>query len=391
MLFFNRRKKAGVPGSSGNGALAFFDVETPNKLNDRICSIAVVKTDYSGNLIEHASFYVDPESGFDFVNTSIHGISGSHVKGAMNFNQLWESKLCGMLENTHLVAHNASFDMSVMNKTMNAYGIDYTLPKCADTLKLSKIAVPELGSYKLPVVCSYLGIPDFSHHDAEQDAFACMNLFWKLCSMVDDVIPLFVPYGYDRYATSHRRHAERRFCDKTQCTADLIKLIENVIGDGVIDIEEAIDVLTFIESNESIREEPSVVKLANLLQDVLMDGDIDDDEQSKLNQLFNHIVNPCSDSLLSDDDVVFEGKKFVLSGDFEHGSKADVAAFIESLGGIFCKSGPSRATDYVVVGSKGSDFWALGNYGTKVKKALDIQAKGFPIKVISEEQLYKGR
>ena len=43
---------------------------------------------------------------------------------------------------------------------------------------------------------------------------------------------------------------------------------------------------------------------------------------------------------------------------------------------------------YVVVGGEGSSDYAYGNYGSKVKKAMDLQAKGKPIQIIAETDLY---
>jgi len=36
----------------------------------------------------------------------------------------------------------------------------------------------------------------------------------------------------------------------------------------------------------------------------------------------------------------------------------------------------------------GSSMWCAGNYGTKVKKALELQAKGIPIEIIREADFY---
>lgn len=44
----------------------FFDVETPNRYHDRMCSIGVVRTDAYGNVKSADNYYVNPEQGFDF-------------------------------------------------------------------------------------------------------------------------------------------------------------------------------------------------------------------------------------------------------------------------------------------------------------------------------------
>jgi NAD-dependent DNA ligase len=77
-----------------------------------------------------------------------------------------------------------------------------------------------------------------------------------------------------------------------------------------------------------------------------------------------------------------------LTGTFNHGSRSDVQAFIEKNGGIVLK-GVTRKCDYVVVGSLGSESYSMGNYGTKVKEAMELQAKGIPIQIAAEDELYE--
>lgn len=36
----------------------------------------------------------------------------------------------------------------------------------------------------------------------------------------------------------------------------------------------------------------------------------------------------------------------------------------------------------------GNENWSMGNYGSKVKAALDWQAKGSAVQIISESDLY---
>ena len=78
----------------------------------------------------------------------------------------------------------------------------------------------------------------------------------------------------------------------------------------------------------------------------------------------------------------FENKSFCLSGNFEYGSKAEVAEYITSKGGLIDK-GVKKTTNYLVVGEEGSSRYSNGNYGTKVKKALETG-----VIVLKENQLF---
>ena len=88
-----------------------------------------------------------------------------------------------------------------------------------------------------------------------------------------------------------------------------------------------------------------------------------------------------------DDDVVFEGKKFCLTGDFTHGSKNDVKAYITERGGSVTGS-ISQKTDYLVKGGLGSGKYALGSIGSKELTAMNMQKCGHHIKVITEDVLF---
>lgn len=68
-----------------------FDVETPNRANDRMSAIGI--TAIKDNRIAANYFsLVDPETHFDSFNTQLTGIDAEKIKGAPNFAQLWKMK-----------------------------------------------------------------------------------------------------------------------------------------------------------------------------------------------------------------------------------------------------------------------------------------------------------
>jgi DNA polymerase III epsilon subunit-like protein len=74
-----------------------------------------------------------------------------------------------------LLAHNASFDISVVRNTCDVYGLPYPEFDYLCTVKLARQSWPDLTSGRLNDVCDYLGI-QFKHHDASEDAYACAAL-----------------------------------------------------------------------------------------------------------------------------------------------------------------------------------------------------------------------
>lgn len=154
------------------------DFETANASRTSACSIgiAIVKnnviTDTKHYLIKPYPYY------FDAMNVSIHGITEGNVKNAPTFDILW-NEISYFIENRIVVAHNSSFDISVLSKTLAYYHIPF--PEC-DTLctyRLSRSAFPELGCYRLDFVAEVLDVDLFSHHNAECDAVACAEILLK--------------------------------------------------------------------------------------------------------------------------------------------------------------------------------------------------------------------
>ena len=72
---------------------SFIDVETPNKRNDRICSIGLVQVTDEGEVVNEQHCLVNPECRFDDINMEIHGIAPIDVKDAVTFPELWDGWL----------------------------------------------------------------------------------------------------------------------------------------------------------------------------------------------------------------------------------------------------------------------------------------------------------
>ena len=66
-----------------------FDVETPNRANDRMSAIGITAIKDSKIAANYFSL-VDPETHFDYFNMQLTGIDSEKVKGAPNFAELWK-------------------------------------------------------------------------------------------------------------------------------------------------------------------------------------------------------------------------------------------------------------------------------------------------------------
>ena len=65
-----------------------FDVETPNRWNDRMSAIGITIVE-DGEVVEEFYSLVDPEEPFDSFNVQLTGIDEQAVWGQPNFGELW--------------------------------------------------------------------------------------------------------------------------------------------------------------------------------------------------------------------------------------------------------------------------------------------------------------
>ena len=168
-----------------------FDVETPNRYNNRISAIGI--TVVEDREIVH-SFYslVNPETGFDWFNTQLTGIDEAFVADAPTFAELW-GQIEPIMGSGILVAHNAPFDMSVLKKCLQAYGIDWqstALYLC--TVQMGRRLLPG-RSHGLDAMCDYYGIC-LDHHQADSDSRACAEILLRYLKAGADVRPFIRSY-----------------------------------------------------------------------------------------------------------------------------------------------------------------------------------------------------
>ena len=150
-----------------------FDVETPNRYNDRMSAIGITVVE-DGRIADSFYSLVDPEQPFDWFNTQLTGIDSRAVRGAPTFPELWE-RIEPMMSSGLLVAHNAPFDMGVLKKCLHAYDIPWRarVPGLC-TVRMGRRLLPGI-SHGLGDLCAYYGI-DLDHHRADSDSLACARI-----------------------------------------------------------------------------------------------------------------------------------------------------------------------------------------------------------------------
>lgn len=167
------------------------DFETANNYSASACSLGVAIYD-NGELVDNFEWYIKPHHNYNFfTNTSIHGIRKEDVENENEFVYFYD-ELSEILKDSIIVAHNAMFDIGVLNSVCDVYGLDHFLNPYIDTVKISRRVYPELKNHKLDTVCNYLDI-DLSHHNGKSDANGCLMILLKAmelyeCYEVEDFI-----------------------------------------------------------------------------------------------------------------------------------------------------------------------------------------------------------
>lgn len=162
----------------------------------------------------------------------------------------------------------------------------------------------------------------------------------------------------------------------------LFGMLDGISCDEVISTEELQALKGWMaEHGELIGNYPYDV-IGRTLTKVLEDGRITAQENGELVRLFRSYLQPMTEK--QDGRIGVSGTVVCLTGNFENGSKEEIGALITGLGGLVSTS-VTRKTGILVVGGEGCGSWSYGNYGTKVKKAMEMRSKGSEILIIGED------
>lgn len=138
--------------------------------------LAIVR---DNQLVDEFYTLIKPDTVFDRRNTSIHGISEVDVINSPVFPEVWEKIKQFYTPNQLVIAHNASFDNSVLRATLAHYDIAQPHYLSLDTVRTSRKLYPQLPNHKLNTVAEALAIDLQHHHNALDDTVAAAKILVK--------------------------------------------------------------------------------------------------------------------------------------------------------------------------------------------------------------------
>ncbi|MFH1419714.1 MAG: exonuclease domain-containing protein [Planctomycetota bacterium] len=300
------------------------DFETANSKRSSVCALGIAIVD-GLQVTERSSWLIrPPELCFDPYNVSIHGITVDDVAEKPEFDAIWKD--CRhYFDGAQILAHYASFDISVLRHVLDEYGIDYPRLQYFCTYIIAKRAWPKLVNYSLPTVVEHLGI-EFKHHDAEEDAAACANVAIRACE-------------------------EAGTATLEELAARMGITIGQLFPDGY---------------------EPCGVRERMPRRNA----------PKKISQIAKPDLSEC------DPAHPFFGKTIVFTGTLQSMVREDAMQGVTNYGAR-CTSAVSKKTDFLVMGDQDFAKLKDGRKSTKMKKAESLIAGGVELEIIAEVEFVK--
>ena len=164
-----------------------FDTETTGldpQNGDEIISIGAVRI--VNNRLLHGEFFdqlVDPQRDIPPQSVNIHGIQPQMLENQPTIDRVLPS-FHQFANETILVAHNAAFDMRMLQLKEAAARVKFDNP-VLDTLLLSAVVHPGHKNHDMEQIAERLGVSIVGRHTALGDAIATGEIFLKLIPLLE--------------------------------------------------------------------------------------------------------------------------------------------------------------------------------------------------------------
>jgi DNA polymerase-3 subunit epsilon len=163
-------------GTVGDTTVAAIDFETATASRNSACAVGVAIRNDDGTVRGRGWLIRPPGNTYDGFNIMIHGIHPEDTEDASSIVEVW-AEVDEYIGNRTLVAHNASFDMSVLRSSFAhrqapiPHEYEYLC-----TYRLARSVWPTRYSYRLSDIAEDLGLDTDKHHDPVWDAYAALQV-----------------------------------------------------------------------------------------------------------------------------------------------------------------------------------------------------------------------
>lgn len=359
-----------------------FDLETTGLSRyDEIIEVGALKVQ-GGEVQDTFATLVRPRCPIQPAASMINGITDSMVRNAPFIEEVLPD-FFGFAGEMLVVGHNiTTFDLPFIRRFAGREGAFFA-QTYIDTLALAKERLPRLGSYSLSNLCSFWGINPQSQHRALGDCLSTNECFLRLM----DPNPSNVSSNLT--APNHKQKRSVPFAANyskdTEDLRELHVLLMDITADQRMDSEEVLRLGKWLLDHQNLRGNYPYDQVFDQVEKALADGILTEEELDRLLSLFLACLRPV-EKKACDGELCLEGKGICVSGEFNYGSRSEVKTLVESYGAIW-KESVTGKTDVLIVGENGSAAWAMGSYGGKIKKAMELQASGCAIEIWEETKI----
>lgn len=364
-----------------------FDFETSglNSKYAEVIEISAIKV-IDGIIKEQFDTLVKPDNPIDPSSTAVNGITDDMVSNAPSLPEAL-SDFLDFIEDCTLLGYNIiSFDMPILRRiALNVLGQEIS-NEVIDILYIARKRLSLLPDHKLSTIASHFNISTDGAHRALTDCYITKQCYEQLliCEP-QETIP--------KKRTQKRSSKPKpSFTDQTKALQTLQGFLLGIIADDILAESEVLALKKWLDNNSDLAGQYPFDRIFSVIEKALEDGILEQNELDEMLILFKKFTSPVDDTLNEDlcdiCSIDLKNKSICLTGDFDYGSRKSIETFIEQAGGI-CKNAVSGKTDYVIVGNQGSPDWSYANYGSKIKRALELQAEGAPIRILKEDELIK--
>ncbi|WP_282628175.1 3'-5' exonuclease [Empedobacter sedimenti] len=155
------------------------DFETANNYRNSACAVGIVTV--TDNIItdEYYTLIQPPNNQYNYHNIQVHGIRPEDTLYSPTFDDVY-FEIKQRLQNQIVVAHNESFDRSVLRNTMELYDLNYNILNLAEKWECTYRIFKQKGVVPTKLSdCARRFDLQLNHHEALSDARVCAQLYMR--------------------------------------------------------------------------------------------------------------------------------------------------------------------------------------------------------------------
>ncbi len=157
-----------------------FDLETTglSPAFNHIVEVGAVRFSFDGTELGRMQELVNPGSPIPAEVTKVHGITDEMVSSAPSIKEVLKQFFEFIdSDNTILIAHNASFDVSFLSHSVTKTGLPIPENMVIDNLMLARYRVKNVESYRLDSLARHYDVANTTDHRALSDSIVLKSVF----------------------------------------------------------------------------------------------------------------------------------------------------------------------------------------------------------------------